>query len=189
MKDSKALDVHRPNYEMISSFVRMRDAHMFIGENEWTHRGEEIAHTDPHAYVDLMNERARGRNIAEDFVRADEFWIVEDGEVVGTLTVRHELNEKLRQMGGHVGYSTHPNHRGRGIATFALRHGLDVLAGLGVTEALVTCDEENAASARVIEKCGGRRIEDGRFPDRPNLRRRRYTFVLETRLDYTRASR
>jgi predicted acetyltransferase len=176
------LDVQRPSHEMVESFVRMRDAHMAIGENEWTHRGAEIAHTDPNAFVDLMNDRAAGRRIAKGFVRADEFWIVEGGEVVGTLGVRHELTERLRQMGGHIGYSTHPDHRGRGIATFALRHGLEVLAGLGVTEALVTCDENNAASARVIEKCGGQRIGDAHFTDKPDLKRRRYIFALQAEI-------
>ena len=176
---NEVLEVHRPSYEMIPSFIRMRDAHMAIGENEWTHRGEEIAHTDPHAFVDLMNDRAAGRRIAEGFVRADEFWIVEGGEVIGTVGVRHELTERLRQMGGHIGYSTHPDHRGRGIATFALRHGLEVLAGLGTSEALVTCDDNNTASAQVIEKCGGRRIDDAHLAERPDLKRRRYAFTLK----------
>jgi predicted acetyltransferase len=159
----------------------MRDAYMAAGENEWTHRGEEIAHVDPYGYSDLMNERARGRNVAEGFVRADEFWIVEAGEVVGSLGVRHELNEKLRLVSGHIGYSTHPAHRGRGIATFALRKGLDVLAGLGVAEALVTCSPENLASIRVIEKCGGRRTGDAVFPERSDLTRRRY--LLSTKAE------
>ena len=136
----------------------MRDAHLAIGENEWNIRGEEIAHTDPHGYVELMNDRAQGANIAEGFVRADEFWIVESDEVVGSLSVRRELTEQLRGLGGHVGYSTHPGHRRRGIATFALQSGLEILASLGIIEALVTSRADNIASIGVIEKCGGRRM-------------------------------
>jgi predicted acetyltransferase len=173
--------LQRVNHELVASFIRMRDAHMAIGENEWIYRGEEIAHTDPHAYVDLMNDRARGRSIPEGWVKADEFWIVEGGEVVGTLGVRHELNEKLRQMGGHIGYSAHPDHRGRGIGTFALRSGLEVLTRLGVSEALVTCSEDNLPSIRVIEKCGGQRIEDTEFQNLPFKPRRRYVFALKAR--------
>lgn len=158
----------------------MRDAHLAIGENQWSYRNEEIALTDPHAYVDLMNERAAGRNLPDGWVRADEFWIVENDEVVGSLNVRHELNEKLRQMGGHIGYSTHPSNRGRGIATFALKNGLAILANLGIAEALVTCAAENTASIRVIEKFEALRIEDCEFPDRPDLRRRRYLIPTKT---------
>lgn len=173
------LEIRRPSHELVPSFIQMRDAQMAIGENEWNIRGEEIAHTDPHAYVELMNERARGKNVAEGFVRADELWIVEGNEVVGSLSVRHELTEQLRGLGGHVGYATHPAHRRRGIATFALQSGLTILGGLGINEALVTCRADNIASIGVIEKCGGRRIEDAEFPGRPELTRRRYVFPLK----------
>jgi predicted acetyltransferase len=172
------LSIHRPSHELVPSFVRMRDAFVAAGEDEWQYRGEEIAHSDPHAYVDLMNERAKGRDVAEDFVRADEFWILADGEVVGSLGVRHVLTDRLKKLGGHVGYATHPTYRGRGVATFALNRGLSVLKHLGVEEALVTCHEENHASIRVIEKCGGRRIEDSEFPGQPDWTRRRYVIPL-----------
>jgi predicted acetyltransferase len=151
-----------------------------VGENQWSYRNEEVALTDPHAYVDLMNERAAGRNLPDGWVRADEFWIVENDEVVGSLNVRHELNERLLQMGGHIGYSTHPSHRGRGIATFALKNGLAILANLGIAEALVTCAAENTASIRVIEKFHALRIEDCEFPGRPDLTRRRYLLPTST---------
>jgi predicted acetyltransferase len=170
--------VQRPSHDLVPSFVRMRDAFLAAGEDEWRHRGEEIAHSDPYAYVDLMNERARGRDVAEGFVRADEFWILDGGEVVGSLGVRHVLNDALKKLGGHIGYATHPGHRGRGVATFALHRGLSVLKHLGVQEALVTCQAENAASIRIIEKCGGQRIEDSEFPDHPELTRRRYHIPL-----------
>jgi len=80
--------------------------------------------------------------------------------VVGECEVRHRLTPSLREFGGHIGYIVHPTHRNRGIATFALRRCLSVLADRGETEALVTCAASNSASARVIEKCCGRRIED-----------------------------
>jgi predicted acetyltransferase len=172
------LSIQRPSHDLVPSFVRMRDAFIAAGEDEWQHRGEEIAHSDPHAYVDLMNERSRGRDVAEDFVRADEFWILDNGEVVGSLGVRHVLTAALKKLGGHIGYATHPAHRGRGVATFALLRGLSVLKHLGVEEALITCQAENVASIRVVEKCGGQRIEDSEFPGRPDLTRRRYTIPL-----------
>ena len=168
----------RPSHDLVPSFVRMRDAFVAAGEDEWKHRGEEIAHSDPYGYVDLMNERSKGRDVAEGFVRADEFWILDDGEVVGSLGVRHVLNDALKKLGGHIGYATHPAHRGRGVAVFALNRGLSVLKHLGVEEALITCQAENVASIRVIEKCGGRRIEDSEFPGRPELTRRRYVVSL-----------
>jgi predicted acetyltransferase/ribosomal protein S18 acetylase RimI-like enzyme len=176
--DLTKFSIQRLSHELVPSFVRMRDAFTAAGEDEWTFRGEEIAHGDPHAYVDLMNERSKGREIAEDFVRADSFWIFDDGEIVGELSVRHVLTDALKKIGGHIGYATHPGHRGCGVATFALNRGLSVLKHLGVEEALITCQAENLASIRVIEKCGGQRIEDSEIPGRPDLTRRRYIIPL-----------
>lgn len=84
------------------------------------------------------------------------FIALSDGVVVGILTLRHTLNDFLRQYGGHVGYSTHPDYQGQGVATAMLAFGLQTLRALGVDKVLLTCDDTNLASVRVIEKNGGR---------------------------------
>jgi predicted acetyltransferase len=48
-----------------------------------------------------------------------------------------------------------PSARRRGIATAALRAALPQAAALGIHEVLVTCDDDNIGSARVIEANGG----------------------------------
>ena len=77
----------------------------------------------------------------------------------------------LLEIGGHVGYAVRPAFRGRGYATAMLRQSVHRLAVLGVTEVLVTCDDDNIASVRVIERCGGvlqdiRRLADEAPPIR-----------------------
>jgi predicted acetyltransferase len=153
------LRLKRPALALVPSFIAMREACTTAGESPWAGR-EPLAHDDPYAYAALLNDRAAGRNLPEDWVPADTFWIVNEDEVVGQCDVRHRLTAQLRTVGGHIGYLVHPAHRGRGIATFALRECLAVAARLGIAEALLTCDNANIASIRVIEKCGGRRISD-----------------------------
>lgn len=75
--------------------------------------------------------------------------------VVGMVSIRHELNEQLLHTGGHVGCSTHPDYQGCGIASCMLEFAVQILAELGVSQVLVTCDGSNLGSTRVIEKCGG----------------------------------
>jgi predicted acetyltransferase len=58
-------------------------------------------------------------------------------------------------MGGHIGYDVRPSARRRGHATAMLRAALPVARGLGIESALVTCDEDNVASRKVIEANGG----------------------------------
>ncbi|MDC7120433.1 GNAT family N-acetyltransferase [Cellulomonas fimi] len=42
-----------------------------------------------------------------------------------------------------------------GYATEMLRQSLVVATSAGIERALVTCDDDNVASARTIERCGG----------------------------------
>jgi predicted acetyltransferase len=61
----------------------------------------------------------------------------------------------LFKFGGHIGYGVRPSYRRQGFATEILRQSLTYIHGLGVTEVLVTCDEDNLGSIKVIESQGG----------------------------------
>ncbi len=106
-------------------------------------------------YVAKLHASARGLDIAPGLV-ADTFLLaVVDGLVVGRASIRHELNDFLAHEGGHIGYAVLADFRGRGYATEILRQSLVVAASLGVTTAMLACDDSNHASATVIERCGG----------------------------------
>lgn len=88
-----------------------------------------------------------------------------------------ELNDFLLQVGAHVGYAVRPAFRGRGYATGILELSLDVLREAGLDGALVTCDDDNVASARVITRCGGV-LEDLRQENPDEVPKRRYWIDL-----------
>jgi predicted acetyltransferase len=119
-----------------------------------------IAWTDYPGYVALLEGLREGRGPVDGLVPAQTSFIEEDGQIVGILNRRYELNEALEKRGGHVGYAVRPSARGRGIASSALRLALDELHERGIGEALVTCADWNMISAHIIEGCGGRRIDD-----------------------------
>jgi predicted acetyltransferase len=90
------------------------------------------------------------------------FWALEpSGEVVGMVRMRHCLNEALVEHGGHIGYFVRSDRRGRGYAKEILALTLRELRKLGETRALLTTDEDNAASIAVILANGGVRDRDG----------------------------
>jgi predicted acetyltransferase len=89
------------------------------------------------------------------WVTGTYLWMVVDDEVVGRVSLRHALTPWLLEVGGHIGYAVRPSARRRGHATAALGQLLPVAAGLGIDPALVTCDEDNVGSRRVIEANGG----------------------------------
>ena len=156
----------------------MRDAFVAAGEDGWREPRHAQAHTDVNAWIVALNRRARGEEISEGWVPETSYWVVMDGEVVGDLELRHPLNAWLRQVGGNIGFATHPRHRNKGIASFALREGLKILHGWGLSEALATCRDDNAASIATIERAGGIRIADAVY-DGPKRRRYRLSTLRE----------
>ena len=90
-----------------------------------------------------------------DRVPETVLWYVEGTTYIGQLSIRHELNEWLSEVGGHIGYDVRPAARRRGHAAAMLAAALPVTHLLGIDPALVTCDIDNIASRRVIERCGG----------------------------------
>ncbi|MFC7531714.1 GNAT family N-acetyltransferase [Actinoplanes sp. GCM10030250] len=91
----------------------------------------------------------------EGHVPATNLWLTDGDEYLGRIAIRHRLTDQLRLFGGHIGYDVRPSARRRGHATTMLRGALTVAHGLGITTALLTCDIDNVASRRVIERNGG----------------------------------
>jgi predicted acetyltransferase len=108
------------------------------------------------AYLRLLEDHRAGRNLPERFVPGTFLVAEVAGEIVGRVSVRHRLNDFLLREGGHIGYGVLPGHRRRGYATEILAQALVIARSLGISRVLVTCDDDNAGSAAVIEANGGR---------------------------------
>ena len=91
----------------------------------------------------------------ERHVPCTTLWWIEGEDYIGRIAIRHRLNDFLLDVGGHIGYDVRPTRRREGHATAMLREALPWALGLGIDPALVTCDEDNLGSVRVIEAAGG----------------------------------
>jgi predicted acetyltransferase len=91
----------------------------------------------------------------DGIVASTDRWWISGNAFLGRVSIRHALTERLRDSGGHIGYDVVPSARRQGHATAMLAAALDVAAGLGIAEALLTCVPTNAASRKVIERNGG----------------------------------
>ena len=79
--------------------------------------------------------------------------------------MRHHLNESLKRYGGHIGYKIRPSYRRRGYGALICKLGIQGGAQTGVGDILITCDDDNIGSSRIIEANGGvlqDKIDNGR---------------------------
>lgn len=112
-----------------------------------------------------------GINLPAGFVPASFLVADVDGDIVGRVSIRHELNDYLAAFGGHVGYAVGKAYRRRGYATEILRQAIDMLRLMGVDRVLVTCADDNVGSFKTIEACGGK-LQDKVEGDGDTLTRR-----------------
>lgn len=143
----------------------------------WTNEERIVPHSTNNTvydgYEDMLRQYAElKQQPPAGYVPAVTLYLFNKQTIVGAVNIRMQLNDWLRNIGGHVGYGVHPNYRGRGYAQIMLDEAVRYLSTFGVHEILVTCAESNIASKRTIEKCGGRPLKSyhAEGEDEPKLR-------------------
>jgi predicted acetyltransferase len=107
-------------------------------------------------FVDFLTKSALEETPrADDWVPQTTFWYVDADRYLGSIRIRHRLTPGLLEEGGHIGYDVRPSARLQGHATAMLALALEFAASLGLEHVLLTCDEDNVGSRRVIEANGG----------------------------------
>jgi len=107
-------------------------------------------------YLEVLEQYARGRGLPPDHVPATFLFAFDASRIVGRVSIRHQLNEFLLRVGGHIGYVVVPEFRRRGYATAMLRQSIEyAYRSLGIARVLVTCDDDNLGSIRTIERNAG----------------------------------
>ena len=115
-------------------------------------------YTDPRS-CNLLARFERYRNaidLPEGYVGATSRWLVDDEQqrFLGQIDIRHELTDRLLRYGGHIGYAVRLGEWNKGYGTLMLSQALPLAKEIGITRCLITCDDDNPASARVMEKNG-----------------------------------
>ena len=93
---------------------------------------------------------------AQGLVPATLYFLASGERLLGAIHHRHRLNATLEHIGGHIGYGIRPSERGKGYAPHMLHLLLRQLAGQGLAQVLITCDDNNLGSIRTIERNQGR---------------------------------
>lgn len=140
-----------PSQDYLDSYMEAYDEYVAHGVH--TYKFDDARAYD--IFQKYHNFRSE-MNLKPDRVGADYYWLVdvEKRYFIGEITIRHRLNEFLRRRGGHIGYGIRDSEWNKGYGSMMLKLALEKAKMLGLTKVLITCNDDNLASARVLEKNG-----------------------------------
>jgi predicted acetyltransferase/predicted lactoylglutathione lyase len=139
----------------VSDEKQARQAHRELAQDAFDflldlRRGEPWA-----AYLARLEGLRLGVDVPNGWVPATFLVAEVDRQIVGRVSIRHQLNPYLAEVAGHIGIGVRPGLRRRGHATAILRQSLAVATSTGLARLLVTCDAHDVGAVSVIENCGG----------------------------------
>jgi predicted acetyltransferase len=149
--------------ELVEPSIKYRDSYLASMQDGSTTMSEqkkdgvrvELIDKDFAAFVDSLNARREGKGLPEGFVPDSKYWLIDKGEYIGSVSIRHSLTPHLLEIGGHIGYSIRPSMRRMGYGKKILELALPKAKALGIDRILLTCDETNEGSRKIIEANGG----------------------------------
>ena len=123
-------------------------------------------------WLEELKKRSSEATVPEGLVPSSTYLGVreKDNYIVGMINIRHYLNEYLTQVGGNIGYSVRKTEKNKGYAKQMLKLALEKCKELKIKKVLITCDEDNIASEKVILSANVK-LEDIRNIDGENKKR------------------
>ena len=148
----------RPN--LIAPSMEYRESYLealeeFQAEGRQRHISRDEIAADFGRFLQHLRDQADRTKVEPGLVPYLEFWLVDGSDYLGMLLIRHELDARLLQKGGHIGYAIRPSRRRQGYGKLILKYGLEEAKAFGLEHVLLTCDEENHSSRTIIEANGG----------------------------------
>ncbi len=108
-------------------------------------------------YLNSLEDEEKGLNLRPQHVPCSHRWLVDSSSrIVGVIRIRHNISTPiLENFCGHIGYDVAPSYRNLGYATLMLGLALKEASRLAIDKVLISADEDNFPSRKVIERNGG----------------------------------
>jgi predicted acetyltransferase len=150
-----------PNETYKQSFLNAATEMQACGEGD--RKEAQVANETFGDYLKYLASCREGKNLKPGYVPDTVYWLIDEGEYIGRVSIRHYLTKELEELGGHIGYLIRPTMRKKGYGKEILRLALEKARDMGLSRVLLTCDEDNTASIKIIETHGGKfesKVED-----------------------------
>ena len=90
------------------------------------------------------------------YVPSYDYFAVDEDKLIGLIHIRIRLTDNLLRYGGHIGYAVNPKYwkmgYGKEILKLILQQYKDLIEEEDI---LITCDDDNIGSYKIIESNGG----------------------------------
>ena len=98
----------------------------------------------------------------EEVVPSKTYFLVRvnDNKIIGMINIRLCLNERIKYLGGNIGYSIRPSERRKGYNKINLYLGLLKCREYGLNKVLMDTLKSNIGSIKTIEALGGIQISE-----------------------------
>lgn len=170
----KNLFLVEPNKKYQKSFENYALAYRKINDEHYFNKYKKALRNFQNYLNDLHNY-SKGNNLTKGEVITSTFWLIDKKEVVGVVRIRHQEVE----CAGHIGYDISPDHRNNGYGFQILKLALIMAIKIGIEEVILTCNIDNIASKKIIEKNNGKLLETI-FDEDENEYLYKYSITLAT---------
>lgn len=110
-------------------------------------------------WIDTINLLESESTCPKDMVTSNTYIAVRlsDNKILGVIDFRHKIENHpiLSLWGGNIGYSVRIDERKKGYAKEMLKQNLKNCKEYGLDKVLITCDDYNVGSRKVITSNGG----------------------------------
>ena len=150
-KQPTTLTLVEPCKRYLQSYLEAYDEYKINGVQTYAFH-DARAYNIFEKYDNYRNER----NLPPNRVGSDFYWLVDPSRnyFIGEISIRHRLTDALKRYGGHIGYGIRFSEWNKGYGTLMLQLALVKAKHLGISTVLITCDDDNFGSAKVMEKNG-----------------------------------
>lgn len=109
--------------------------------------------------VDIIQHYKDNRDVSKlpkQYVPSYDYFFVEEDKFIGIVHIRIRLTENLLRYGGHIGYAINPKYWNQGYGTKLLQAAINNYKNIiEEDKILITSDDDNIASCKIIEANGG----------------------------------
>lgn len=111
---------------------------------------------DENDIVQKFKDSRDQSKLPSHYVPSYDYFAVDEDKFIGVIHIRIRLTENLLRYGGHIGYAINPKYWNMGYGEQLLKLGIEQYSNIIEEDnILITCDDDNIGSYRIIESNGG----------------------------------